>query len=193
MEPPLPSASAEEEVTRTRSTLLDETTEQWMSRVQERQSSKASPELLERMKKKAEETKQRDRRIKSCTRMQKSNVVSMMAWNSASTDMMAVTRSPMRTEERHSRMQDINTRSSAAMMTLQRSPAYAPEAPEDVESEVALDQLFEGFGIQQNDTPIEVLEVTGQTQMRELLNDLRVEPADEVEQGKGKQQLCHDR
>jgi len=151
--------------------------EAWLRKCSEKQSANVSPEFMAHAKAKAERSSRMARMSKKAGKLQKCNVMCQRAWNSEmkmqSSEEMMTLEAPARAE----RMKQSSDRATMRMATVSACAA------EDDSDEEELDTMGAMMGIAPSAAPVEAMEEEGQLEMQELLQQLKVEPMEEAEQG----------
>jgi len=150
--------------------------EDWLRKCNAVQAAHVSPEFLAQAKRKSERVLRMSKMSKKAGKLQKCNMLQQRAWNSEMAYQGSAEVRSLAAPERSMRMKESASRASARMELVQRAAAESDSDEED------LDCMGAEMGLAPSAAPVEVEEEAGQMEMSELLEQLKVEPAEEEEQ-----------
>merc|ERR1711939_60354 len=152
--------------------------EDWLRKCNAVQVAHVSPEFMAQAQKKADRLAKMSKMSRKADKLRKCNMMSQRAWNSEMALQSSEEVRSLAAPERCMRMKESATRASMRMEVVQRAAAES-DSDED-----ELDCMGAEMGLAPSVAPaaLEMEEEAGQMEMSELLEQLKVEPAEEEEQ-----------
>jgi len=151
--------------------------EQWLRKCSAAQSANVSSERIAQARVKADRASRLSRMSKKASKLQKCNMMQQRAWNTEMKIQASEEIKSLAAPARAEMYQQSSMRASSRMELVQRVAAEESSDEEELES----------MGIEMGIAPlalaaVDAMEQEGQLEMQELLEQLKVEPAEAVEQ-----------